>query len=461
MKIVLPEKVKVIINTLLEHGYEAYAVGGCVRDSALAKIPKDWDITTSATPNEVKTFFSHTVDTGIAHGTVTVLIKKEAFEVTTYRIDGEYEDSRHPNEVVYTSNLLEDLKRRDFTVNAMAYNEKEGLIDAFGGLEDIKNKMIRCVGNPMDRFEEDALRMLRAVRFSAQLGFQIEPKTEEAIQRLAQKLTLISAERIQAELIKLLESPHPKELRIAYHTGITKIFFPEFDACMGQRIDGTSGETFGERALNGLQKIRAYRVLRLTMLLQYVGEACEKAETGQVLKGLNCLMADWNKISREQVPCQASESGKKGEVVVKRILKRLKFDNDTLSKVSILVRYHDLPMIASKRVIRYQLKEIGIPLFQLLLEVKEITLQLDKKRQKEMEQINVIRSLCNEIIEHNECVNLKMLAVGGEDLKELGFSQGKEIGNMLEELLFEVLDEPKRNTKLYLKQYCKKRMSTL
>ena len=230
--IILPEKVKFIIDTITEAGYEAYAVGGCIRDSILGRVPDDWDITTSAKPQQVKELFRRTIDTGIEHGTVTVMLDKDGFEVTTYRIDGEYEDSRHPKEVIFTANLIEDLKRRDFTINAMAYNEQAGLVDVFGGTEDIERKMIRCVGNAEERFTEDALRMMRAIRFSAQLGYEIEEGTKEAIRKLAGNLRNISAERIQVELVKLLVSPHPDYLRTAYETGVTKVVLPEFDACM-------------------------------------------------------------------------------------------------------------------------------------------------------------------------------------------------------------------------------------
>ena len=241
MKIQMPEDVKYILEKLNSAGYEAYAVGGCVRDSILGRIPDDWDITTSAKPEETKALFPRTIDTGIQHGTVTVMCNRVGYEVTTYRIDGEYEDSRHPKEVIFTADLLEDLKRRDFTINAMAYNHLEdedngdrtyknvGLVDAFGGIEDIENKIIRCVGNPIHRFEEDALRMMRAVRFSAQLGYEIEEETKNAIGVLSGNLANISAERIQVELVKLLISNHPDYLRTAYETGMTKVFFPEFD----------------------------------------------------------------------------------------------------------------------------------------------------------------------------------------------------------------------------------------
>ena len=207
-------------------------VGGCVRDAILGRDAADWDITTNALPSQVKALFPRTLDTGLQHGTVTVMQGKEGFEVTTYRIDGEYLDGRHPDKVTFTPSLLEDLKRRDFTVNAMAYNEKEGLVDAFGGLEDLERRRIRCVGDPRERFTEDALRILRAVRFSAQLDFTIEEKTRAALSEFAPRLLKVSAERIQTELVKLLTSSHPEVFRVVWETGISAVILPEFDACM-------------------------------------------------------------------------------------------------------------------------------------------------------------------------------------------------------------------------------------
>ena len=228
----LPENVNFIIHTLMEHGFEGYAVGGCVRDTLLGRNPQDWDITTSARPEQVKELFSHTIDTGIQHGTVTVMLDHEGYEVTTYRIDGAYEDARHPKEVTFTANLIEDLKRRDFTINAMAYNEAAGLVDAFDGIGDLKRKVIRCVGDPMERFSEDALRMLRAVRFAAQLGFEIAPDTKDAVSRLAETIQKVSAERIQVELVKLLVSDHPEEIRQVYELGLSAQVVQEFDRIM-------------------------------------------------------------------------------------------------------------------------------------------------------------------------------------------------------------------------------------
>ena len=273
MKIELPRKVVLIIKNLQRHGYDAYAVGGCVRDSILNRKPEDWDITTSAKPEQVKRIFRRTVDTGIEHGTVTVLIGKDGFEVTTYRVDGLYEDGRHPKEVTFTSRLEEDLKRRDFTINAMAYNDDERLVDAFGGMRDLNYHLIRCVGDPKERFSEDALRILRAVRFSAQLAFPIEPETAEAIKSLAPNLEKISAERIQTELVKLVTSPHPDDLRIAYETGITKVILPEFDICMTTNQNHPHHcYTVGEHILHSMCEIRPDKVLRLAMLFHDIGK---------------------------------------------------------------------------------------------------------------------------------------------------------------------------------------------
>ena len=273
LKIDLPEHVQAIIGKLEEAGYEAYAVGGCVRDSLIGRIPGDWDITTSAKPGEVKALFARTVDTGIQHGTVTVLMDKMGYEVTTYRVDGEYEDGRHPREVEFTASLLEDLKRRDFTINAMAYNDRCGIVDIFGGRQDLKDKIIRCVGDAMERFSEDALRILRAVRFSAQLGCTIAESTRQAVSSLAGNLKHISAERIQAELVKLLLSDNPQYLKDAWELGITAVILPEFDAIMKQE-QNTPHHCFtvGGHTLKAMELVKPDKVLRLTMLFHDMGK---------------------------------------------------------------------------------------------------------------------------------------------------------------------------------------------
>ena len=264
MTINIPQKAEQILHILNEAGYEAYVVGGCVRDSILDRVPGDWDITTSALPEQVKELFHRTVDTGIQHGTVTVMMGKEGFEVTTYRVDGEYHDGRHPDAVTFTRSLEEDLKRRDFTINAMAYHPGHGLVDLFGGMEDINRKIIRCVGDPVERFTEDALRMLRAVRFSAQLGFTVEENTKAALARMSGNLEHVSAERIQTELVKLLVSDHPDYLRTAWETGLTREFLPEFDACM-ETAQNTPHHccSVGEHILKSLTEIENDRLLRI------------------------------------------------------------------------------------------------------------------------------------------------------------------------------------------------------
>ena len=342
MKIQLPEKVQQIIKTLQSCGYEAYAVGGCVRDSLLGRTPGDWDITTSALPEETKALFERTFDTGIEHGTITVLLGKEGFEVTTYRIDGKYEDSRHPSEVTFTRCLSEDLLRRDFTINAMAYNDEDGIVDMFGGMEDLEKKIIRCVGDAEARFEEDALRIMRAVRFSAQLGFEIEEQTQQAIRHLAMNLKNISAERIQVELIKLLTSPHPEQIRLAYELGITKVMLPEFDLMM-ETAQETPHHcyTVGEHTIAALQNCPPDKILRLTLLFHDMGKPVRKT-------------MDEKGIAHFKGHAPVSEA------VAKAIMHRLKFDNDTLRKVTKLVFYHDFRMPAAQRAACHESDRIRI-----------------------------------------------------------------------------------------------------
>lgn len=431
MKIQLPEKVNQIIHTLQQNGFEAYAVGGCVRDSILGRVPDDWDITTSATPLETKALFSRTFDTGIEHGTITVLLDKEAFEVTTYRVDGKYEDSRHPSEVTFTRSLSEDLLRRDFTINAMAYNDDEGIVDIFGGMEDLQNRTIRCVGNARARFGEDALRILRAVRFAAQLGFEIEEETQKGIRELAPTLANISAERIQVELIKMLVSPNPMMLRRAHELGITKVILPEFDEMMSTTQENPHHKyTVGEHTLHAIANIRADKVLRLTMLFHDVAKPMMKTidEKGVA----HFFMHDV-----------------KGSEMTKQILRRLKFDNDTTNKVVKLVHFHDYRMPVQSKNVRKAISKIGEELFPLYLEVRmaDTLAQSDYQLQEKIQNIKDVRVCYEQILERKECVSLKTLAVTGSDLIESGMKPGKEIGEMLNKLLQIVIEKPEYNTK--------------
>lgn len=431
MTLTIPSKVEFIIKRLEEHGFEAYAVGGCVRDSILGRTPNDWDITTSALPEQVKALFNRTIDTGLQHGTVTVMLEKEGFEVTTYRVDGEYEDGRHPKEVTFTACLEEDLKRRDFTINAMAYNPSRGIVDMFHGVEDLENQVIRCVGNPIERFTEDALRILRAVRFSAQLGFSIEDETTKALRALAPNLKLVSAERIQVEMMKLLVSPHPDYLKKAYDAGITKEFFPEWDKCMetAQNTPHHSG-TVGEHTLRTLTNIRADKVLRLTMLLHDIGKP---------------VMKTTDENGRDHFKGHPEA----GEKIAIDIMRRWKLDNDTIHKVSHLVKWHGYRPPAEIKAVRRAMNKIGEEFFPLYLEVQmadtmsKSTYKLDDK----LERLQGVEACYKEILAKQQCVCLKDLAVTGKDLIAAGVQPGKQIGLILNGLLEHVLENPDDNKK--------------
>ena len=442
MQIRLPDKVNKIIEILRAAGYEAYAVGGCVRDLVLGRAPNDWDITTSARPEETKRLFPRTIDTGIKHGTVTIMLDKEGFEVTTYRIDGDYEDNRHPKEVTFTVSLEEDLKRRDFTINAMAYNEQSGLVDIFGGIRDIERGMIRCVGNAEERFTEDALRMLRAVRFSAQLGYQIEEQTQCAIRKLAPNLKLISAERIQAELVKLVTSVHPDYLRTAYETGITEQILPEFDLCMETTQNNPHHcYSVGEHILHSMQEVAPDKVLRLGMLFHDIG----KPQT---------LTVDEEGITHNKGHAII------GEKMTKEILRRLKFDNDTIDKVSKVVLYHDQEIGLTDSGVRRAVNRIGEDIFPILFDVRyaDIQAQSDYKREEKLQKLAYIKEIYDGILSRQECLSLKDLAITGRDLIAIGMPAGKEIGVLLKELLDIVLEEPERNTREELLSISKERI---
>lgn len=439
MQLILPEEVRKIIGVLKERGYEAYAVGGCVRDSLLGREPDDWDITTSAKPQEIKALFRRTVDTGLQHGTVTVLMGHNGYEVTTYRLDGEYEDGRHPKEVAFTDNLVEDLKRRDFTINAMAYSEFGGLVDVFDGAGDLRRGIIRCVGDARERFAEDALRILRAVRFCAQLGFSMEAQTMEAIRELSANLRLVSAERIQVELVKLLVSPHPGYLRQAWELGVTGVILPELDLAMKTPQNNPHHIwSVGEHTLKALEEVRADKVLRLAILLHDLGKPLVRTTDEDGIDHFYSHPQEGAELARD-------------------ILKRLKFDNDTLCKVVSLVRYHGTRPQPSEKNVRKHVNQVGEALYPLLLEVQraDAMAKNPETRQKRLRQLEQIQEIYQGILERKECLSLKDLAVKGGDLIQDGMEPGKEIGRVLNLLLEHVLEEPAHNTKEYLMEYSK------
>lgn len=431
MQIKLPEDVKLIIDVLEAAGFEAYAVGGCVRDSLLGREPNDWDITTNAKPSQIKQLFHRTIDTGIEHGTVSVLIHGETYEITTYRIDGEYEDSRHPKQVEFTTELVEDLKRRDFTINAMAYNEKTGVVDEFGGIDDLRNGIIRCVGNPRERFDEDALRIMRAVRFAAQLGYDIEDNTKEAIAEFAVRLRNISAERINVELTKLLVSSNPGYIRIAIETGIMDIILPEVSVLM----DITQNNphhcyTVGEHIIHSVENIESDKVLRYAMLFHDIGKGSTKYTTDDGIdhfRGHALISAD----------------------MTKKICQRLKFDNDTTAKVIKLVENHDLYVESDEKHVRRVMNRLGSDMFPMLLKVKraDFMAQSEYNRDEKQAEADKLQRLYDEIVTRQDCVTIKDLAICGADLIKIGYEQGPLIGETLNRLLDKVMDDPTLNTR--------------
>ena len=419
-----------IIDILRRHGFEAYAVGGCVRDSILARQPNDWDITTAARPEEIKRIFRRTVDTGIEHGTVTVLMDKESYEVTTFRVDGKYSDGRHPDKVTFTPSLKEDLKRRDFTINAMAYNEKLGLVDIYGGMDDLQRHVIRCVGDPDERFTEDALRIMRAVRFAAQLGFTIDPATLNAIAHHAEALRQVSEERIQVELVKLLISPNPMMFRILYETGITKIILPEFDACM-ETPQNSPHQIYsvGEHILRTLPIVPDDKALRLAALLHDIGKP---------------LVRTTGEDGFDRFPDHAAASAK----LAKKILKRLKFDNATIDKVVRLVRVHSLKPSPDPAEVRHAVHEVGKELFAdyLTLQTADNCAKAYPYMEEQLTRIERVNMTYIKALGQRDPLTLKDLAIDGNDLLELGI-RGREVGRILNEALDRVLDDPAANTR--------------
>lgn len=399
VRIALPKDVKHIIDVLMENGYEAYAVGGCVRDSILGRVPGDWDITTSALPMQVKGLFRRTVDTGIQHGTVTVMLGRNGYEVTTYRIDGKYEDSRHPESVEFTPKLEEDLKRRDFTINAMAYNDEHGIVDIFDGVGDLQRKIIRCVGNAHDRFDEDALRILRAVRFSAQLGFGIEENTARAAKELAVNLKKISSERIHTEFNKMLKSPHPDYFSVADAIGIMEIVLPEY----------------------------------------HVMSAEDKTFVGGLARECACLLP-------ERYAAMLFMSGGYSEEdpadTAKRVLKRLKLDNDTINTASMLLRFGMLEITDDESRIRHIIYETGD---KNILRILDFRAAYEKCIGNDITDVRRMYDICNMIFERGDCVSLKNLAITGRELIAMGVPAGRQMGEILNSLLMLVLDNPQLN----------------
>ena len=399
MIIDLPKNVENIIERLKEHGFEGFAVGGCVRDSLLKKTPTDWDITTDALPEDMKKIFKKTFDTGIAHGTVTVLMDGVGYELTTYRIDGNYSDGRHPDSVSFSKNLSEDLCRRDFTVNAMAYSHNKGIVDLFGGRKDLQNGIIRAVGDAKKRFDEDALRMLRAVRFAAQLGFKIDDDTFEAIRERAKLLSKVSKERIFVELNKSLCGDFAQNIKMVYTSGLYRYIGKEF-----AKLDESIYDFYPRKFHN---KKHMYWAAFL--------ENIENVEA------------------------------------VKKILFELKSDNATRNNTYLLVKELKNPLPSSDEDIRWSLHRIGADLFYDYIEI----LKSDKKNVDILDKIDTIENRYSLILKENHAYEISMLDITGKDLMDIGISKGPKIGEVLEFLLKKVIENPLNNEKSSLLRLAK------
>ena len=417
MRIEMPYEAEWIIDNIRSHGYEAFIVGGCVRDAVLGRIPGDWDITTSAKPEQVKEIFGKTVDTGLKHGTVTIIKHGSGYEVTTYRIDGEYLDGRHPETVEFTPDLREDLKRRDFTINAMAYSHETGIVDEFEGMEDLKRRVIRCVGCAKDRFTEDALRILRAVRFAAQLDFVIEDETYKAIAEIAPNLVHVSKERIQVELTKLLLSDHPEKIWMVDVTGIADYVTSGFPEVFERELERENSHNAGENETPGTSGCLVDGASRDALKECWIGLAALPADKSH----------RWAGFLRHMTAEQAV-----------KILRGLKLDNDTIGNVKNMITAFQAPLAVDKVEIRRLLSRVTEYQFLGAMQLKK----LDGD-----ETVPGILRLFEEIKEAGDCVSLKQLAVNGGDLLAKGLVKGKQIGDGLMYLLNLVLEKPELNKK--------------
>lgn len=429
MKITMPSEVNFIIDELHKQGKEAYAVGGCIRDSILNRQPNDWDITTNCLPEDIIKYFEKTIPTGLKHGTITVMINSNPYEVTTFRIDGEYKDNRHPDNVAFVTDVREDLKRRDFTINAMAYSNEKGLLDYFNGIHDLNNKIIRTVGDSKERFNEDALRMMRAVRFAAQLGFSIDDNIVNAIKELNSNIKNVSIERIRTEFDKILVSNSNYVVNLM-DLGLLQYFMKEvcdLNNC-SQNHPRHIYNVFNH-TMHALNNVPNKLTLKLAMLLH---------DTGKV----SCKTTDENGVDHFYKHALVSTD------IAEKILKRMKYDNKTINDILILIKYHDAEIHTSK-AIRRMLTRIGPKLFEDLLYIKKGDLlgQNPVYHKEGLEILNDIKEKYHKIMKNKECFSIKNLNVDGKDLIDIGIEKGKNIGLVLKFLLEKVIEDPLINNK--------------
>lgn len=427
----MPKNVDIAINLLQSAGFEAYAVGGCVRDSLLGKTPNDWDITTSAKPEDMKSVFAdfHCIDTGIKHGTVTVVIDGEPLEITTFRLDGEYEDNRHPKSVTFTSNLGADLGRRDFTVNAMAYSKMTGTVDLFGGQNDLKNRIIRCVGDPDRRFNEDALRILRALRFASALDFEIEEKTAQSLLKNRALLGNISEERIAKELLKLVCGKGAKRTLTDFAPVLFEIL-PELQPMYKNSHDNPHHcYDIYEHTLIAVESIDPEPTLRFAMLLHDCGKpAVKKFDENGVAH-----FYGHQRISAE---------------ISAQILARLKVSNKFRDEILFLVSNHDRWELYenTEKMPRY-LSKFGLDgVLKLLKVMRADVLAQSPEYRYRLDQIADAEETAKNLAAQKPCLSLSELQINGRTLMDIGIPQGRKLGAVLAQLLDEVIDGVTKNT---------------
>ena len=427
----MPKNVDIAINLLQSAGFEAYAVGGCVRDSLLGKTPNDWDITTSAKPEDMKSVFAdfHCIDTGIKHGTVTVVIDGEPLEITTFRLDGEYEDNRHPKSVTFTSNLGADLGRRDFTVNAMAYSKMTGTVDLFGGQNDLKNKIIRCVGDPDRRFNEDTLRILRALRFASALDFEIEEKTAQSLLKNRALLGNISEERIAKELLKLVCGKGAKRILTDFAPVLFEIL-PELQPMYKNSHDNPHHcYDIYEHTLIAVESINPEPTLRFAMLLHDCGKpAVKKFDENGVAH-----FYGHQRISAE---------------ISAQILARLKVSNKFRDEILFLVSNHDRWELYenTEKMPRY-LSKFGLDgVLNLLKVMRADVLAQSPEYRYRLDQIADAEETAKNLAAQKPCLSLSELQINGRTLMDIGIPQGRKLGAVLAQLLDEVIDGVTKNT---------------
>lgn len=432
MIINIPVDVEQIIKKIEERGFEAYVVGGCVRDCLVDKKPNDWDICTSGRPEQIIDCFEgyHVIETGLKHGTVTVRLNNQSYEVTTYRIDGKYIDNRRPENVRFVSSLQEDLARRDFTINSMAYNSLKGLKDYYNGCKDLKDNIIKCVGNADERFKEDALRIIRALRFASVLGFSIEKETSESIHKNKELLNNIAKERINVELCKLLSGKGVKKVLMEY-SDVLAVIIPEIVPMIGFEQNNPHHKyDVWEHTVVAIDKSQNDQTIRLALLLHDIGKP-------------ECYTCDEKNIGHFY------SHGEFSADKVRIILRRLKFDNQTISDVFNLVKYHDSDINEKNKFVKKWLNKIGEVQFKRLLQVKyaDVMGQSDYRRDEKLSKLKSVDSSLKQVLEEKQCFSLKDLDVNGKDLIGVGIDDGKKIGELLNWLLEQVIENRLQNKK--------------